>query len=105
MGHNSSSSTLGTKTGFSNLAPAPRLVSKNPYSMLSSNNRFLRPAPPVPSSRLFMSEYSGDGQWGGGSGAGRMVTVEFTIRNDGTITETVKGALGEECVKVTEKIN
>ena len=66
----------------------------------------MRPAPVAPSSRLFMSEYSdGSGQWTGGSEAGRMVTVEFTIKNDGTILETVKGALGNDCVKVTEKIN
>ena len=44
-------------------------------------------------------------EWSGGSSAGKMVQIEFTIKADGTIIETVKGAKGDECVKITEKIN
>ena len=45
------------------------------------------------------------GSWSGGGSAGGMVTVEFTIKTDGTITEKVVGAPGNDCIKVTEKIN
>lgn len=40
-----------------------------------------------------------------GGGAGSIEQIEFKIHSDGRIEETVRGVKGNNCHKVTEKIN
>ena len=42
---------------------------------------------------------------GGGEGTGAIEQIEFKIFPDGRVEETVRGVKGNNCHKVTEKIN
>jgi hypothetical protein len=50
--------------------------------------------------------YDGGGSGGGGGGGGGgIIRVEYIIRPDGRVEKRVTGVAGEDCLKVTEKIN
>jgi hypothetical protein len=60
-------------------------------------------------SRLFSESWDGASSSGSsssrGGGAGRMEQVEYKIFSDGRVEETVRGIKGNNCHKVTDKIN
>ena len=51
------------------------------------------------------SSSAGAGGGGGGGGSGQIEQIEFKIFPDGRVEETVRGVKGNNCHKVTEKIN
>jgi hypothetical protein len=54
---------------------------------------------------LAADTWSGQAASGGAGGAGSMEQIEFKIYPDGRVEETVRGVKGNNCHKVTEKIN
>jgi len=55
---------------------------------------------------LSADAWSGGGSWGSsGGGAGSLEQIEFKIYPDGRVEETVRGVKGNNCHKVTGKIN
>jgi hypothetical protein len=58
-----------------------------------------------PSTLFAADTWSGQGASGAAGGAGSIEQIEFKIYPDGRVEETVRGVKGNNCHKVTEKIN
>ena len=72
---------------------------------LASAHAFSTPSARPSSTRLHQSADAWSDTSASGGGAGSIEQIEFKIHPDGRIEETVRGVKGNNCHKVTEKIN
>lgn len=76
----------------------------NAYVPLHASSRAFRIAP-LPQAADAWTGTSGASSASSGGGFGSIEQIEFKIYPDGRVEETVRGVKGNNCHKVTEKIN